>query len=55
MHHLQECLNYYSTLLEQLDLNATQEMHGIEGKTLFQTVEREYTHIFDHFCFYFRI
>jgi hypothetical protein len=36
---LQESLNNYATLLGQLDLNTTQEMDSIEGKTLFYTVE----------------
>ncbi|CAF5068881.1 unnamed protein product, partial [Rotaria sp. Silwood1] len=37
---LQECLNNYARLLEQLlDLNTIQEMDSIEDKTLFYTVE----------------
>lgn len=37
--HLQECLNNYARLLERLDLNTTQEMDSIEGKTLFYYIE----------------
>jgi hypothetical protein len=37
--HLQESLNNYARLLEQLDLNTTQEMDSIEGKTLFYIVD----------------
>jgi hypothetical protein len=37
--HLQESLNNYVRLLEQLDLNTTQEMNSIEGKSLFYIVE----------------
>ena len=33
--YLQKCLNGYSKLLEQLDLNKTQEMDSLEGKFLF--------------------
>jgi hypothetical protein len=36
---LQESLNNYVRLLEQLDLNTTQEMNSIEGKSLFYIVE----------------
>ena len=47
--HLQESLNNYATLLEQLDLNTTQEMNSIEGKTLFHITK--YTLAFDQCCF----
>ena len=33
MHYLKESLNNYARSLEQLDLNSTQEMNSIEGKT----------------------
>ena len=33
--YLRKCLNGYSKLLEQLDLNKTQEMDSMEGKFLF--------------------
>jgi hypothetical protein len=50
---LQEYLNNYGKLLEQLDLNTTQEMDSIGGKTLFYIIK--YTLALDHCCFYFRI
>jgi hypothetical protein len=33
--YLQKCLNGYSKLLEELDLNKTQEMDSLEGNFLF--------------------